>query len=189
MKTMNIKNFWRILLTMTICCVATACSDDDDNGSNDGPSITNKDLMYAKVEYSFVIGEDVPDLWDVEVRFTDEKGETSVEPLLTGNSWSKFVIWNTETVQLSSIPKKVSMTVVGKPKATPVELDPDKTYDLGKKYGINTTLLYNNGKDDGEVLAAGSTLTAKGSKLTEAVQKERVIVPESYLDIFHTYRK
>lgn len=129
------------------------------------------------------------DLWDVEVRYTDVNGETKVEQLGSRSSWSTSVTWNTETTKLESIPEEVTMSVVGKPKATAVTLDPDKAYKIGKVYKMIVSLTYNNGQKGGDQASSGSSYSASGSKLTEAVKKDFEILPEISLRIPREYTK
>lgn len=189
MNKASIKRIWQILMTVTVCCMVTACGGDDDKKDEPGtPDIPNKDLNYAKVNYSIELPQDVVDLWDVEIRYTDVNGETSVAHINAGTSWSMSVVWDTKSTPLESIPEKVSMSVVGKPKATPVTLDPDKKYTLGKDYNLSGQLRYNNGKS--VPLGGGpdhSSYSVPGSKLTEAVKKDREILRGITFDIPHTF--
>lgn len=184
---MNIKRFWQILMTVTICCAATACGGDD-NDEPETPGNTNKDLNYAKVDYSIELPQDVVDLWDVEVKYTGANGQTSTEKM-DRTTWSSSVVWDTKSTPIESIPTKVTMSVTGKPKAPAVELDPDKVYKLGKKYNLSIRMLYNNGETGNDGASSSSSLSASGNKLAEAVKKDNEILPAITVDIPHVFSK
>lgn len=146
--------------------VFTSCGDDE----KDEPKIAEVTLTDSEVTYNLHLSKDYFSLWDVVVTYTDRDGQ--LKTVTVTQDWSYSFKYGVN----DKVPAEFSFGVVGKPKATIPTLDPDKLYMLDKVYMMTLSANYSDGSNIFKGGPVSNELHALGSKLTDAVTKDRTIV-------------
>ncbi len=187
------KNFFRMFAAILFCgaiaTVFTACSkDDDDNNTTPTPEAQKNTAKTASAWYEVNMGEDVLEVFDVEVTtISPSFGESTKK--LTKTSYS-FADRDCAIKDPGSLVFAMSVKVTPKAGFTP---DASKTYNLG----LDSDFAYYVVNEKGEPLVGHqgvgpvsfSALNVPGDKLAERVERfaESWSLALQKVEVYKTY--
>ena len=154
-----------VLTVVTLCCVLLCACNGGKAGSDGNMETTGKTDSVQTVKYNVNLSKDVYDFFDVELVYSDAKGENVVRKV-------------TDNIQLTMRPEtgvdSTVMRITIRPKKDMPDIDNTKLY----KYNVNCSMTVDAGKNERKNYVRNESMSMRGDKWRNCVAKEQVVISE-----------